>query len=164
MRTLAFTELYRNNHIILPKQDELKIAESIAWRIVPYFPRRGRMAWYRLKTPVASLTAEGRLLSGVKLKGLGAYNPPVEGRGRDAILDSFAQDPVQPTTLPLSSFATYPHLGFDVKGELTVSLGATAPVGGIVVERATREYLTAQRLIERGSHRLSLISSSTIQN
>ncbi len=163
MRTLAFTELYRNNHIILPKQDELKIAESIAWRIVPYFPRRGRMAWYRLKTPVASLTAEGRLLS-CKTERTWCLQSTGGGSWARRNSRSFAQDPVQPTTLPLSSFATYPHLGFDVKGELTVSLGATAPVGGIVVERATREYLTAQRLIERGSHRLSLISSSTIQN
>lgn len=120
------------------------------WRRTPEFPRRGRVARALLKQPARVHRQSNRHLGVAKLKGVGVYDPASLGKYRDRILEAFSDEPQPPTTKPLDSFATYPHVGIDKSGEYAIVYGAVAPIGGIVFERALREYRNAQVLHEHG--------------
>jgi hypothetical protein len=127
-----------------------RLLDFASWRRTPEFVRRGRVARGVLEAP-ACLTADPSYrLRAAKLKGVGVYDPASLGRYRDRILDSFSDNPLPPTTIPLHSFTSYPHVGFTAQGQYTVAYGAVAPVGGIVHERAVREYNNARVLLARG--------------
>jgi hypothetical protein len=126
---------------------EMDTLESfVSWKATPHFPRRGRMAWHVFSEKPTDLIHINRRFAAAKIKGVGVYNPPDEAGNRDPIYSSTTQAPLPPTTTPLKSFATYPHLGFEDTGDFAVVFGATAPIGGITVERALREFNTAAHL------------------
>jgi hypothetical protein len=127
--------------------DEMdKLELFVSWTLTPHFPRRGRMAWHAFSKTPTDLVWPNRRFAAAKIKGVGVYNPPDEAGNRDPIYSSTTQEPLPPTTTPLTSFATYPHLGFHDNGDFAVVLGATAPIGGITVQRALREFNMAAHL------------------
>lgn len=150
VRELGFSITHNNENLTISAEDRDALLKIIGWNTTPEFPRRGRMAWHVLSRPIQPQLSDPHLLRAVKIKGVGAYNPPGEGTGRDPILDRYSNAPRQPTSQPLSSFATYPHLGFDAAGEFCIAFGDTAPVGGILHARALKEYLAAEHLNRLG--------------
>lgn len=150
MNSIDFEITHNNPDCGLQKADAEKILSYVSWKEKPIFPRRGRMAWHVLQTPLTHIGLAQQTLRAAKIKGVGAFNPPEEATGRDPILASSSYEPIPPTTEPLESFATYPHLGFCSDGNIEVVFGDTAPIGGILHERAVREFETAKRLSECG--------------
>lgn len=124
-----------------------KIIDIVSWKETPYFPHRGRMAWNILDTPVQIKDNPVYSLKAIKIKGVGVYNPQSDAKNRDPIFEKTMSKPLPPTTQPLESFVSYPHLGFTDNGEFKVAYGSVAPIGGIVHDRAIKEYQTAQHLI-----------------
>jgi len=122
-----------------------------SWQQVPKFPRRGRVALHILEKPISVTSAPECKLKAAKLKGVGAWNPKTSaGRYRDPLLASPIEEPIPPTTQPLDSFVTYPHLGLTKDNDYTFVYGDLAPVGGILHERALLEYQNAKTLLEKG--------------
>jgi len=148
--------------VITHRFDDVNISERefdilldiVSWKRTPKFPRRGRMAWHILDEPASVPAFPDLQLRAAKIKGIGAYNPPDDGRYRDPLLDYFIDAPIQPTTEPLDSFVTYPHVGIDKEGEFMWAYGSISPVGGIVHDRALREFQMAKILVE---HRVPTI-------
>nr|VFK30768.1 MAG: hypothetical protein BECKMB1821I_GA0114274_10185 [Candidatus Kentron sp. MB]VFK75226.1 MAG: hypothetical protein BECKMB1821H_GA0114242_10185 [Candidatus Kentron sp. MB] len=126
-----------------------RLIAAATWRTQPQFLRRGRVARHLLQEPASSKRDPEHRLTVAKLKGVGVYDPAALGKYRDRILGEFSDEPLPPTTQPLDSFATYPHMGIDSQGEYALVYGAVAPIGGIVHERALREYRNAKILHER---------------
>jgi len=127
-----------------------RLIAAASWRTQPEFLRRGRVARHILQEPAHLKKHPEQALTVAKLKGVGVYDPAALGKYRDRILGEFSDEPLPPTTIPLDSFATYPHMGINKQGEYALVYGAVAPVGGIIYERALREYRNAKTLYEHG--------------
>jgi len=108
------------------------------------------VARHLLEEPASPVTMPERKLGVAKLKGVGVYDPASMGRYRDRILDAFSDEPKPPTTKSLHSFATYPHVGISKDGDFIFAYGGVAPVGGILHDRALREFRMARTLYENG--------------
>ncbi|MEN8219987.1 MAG: SET domain-containing protein [Pseudomonadota bacterium] len=121
---------------------------AASWKQTPTFLRRGRVARQILKQPAILKDQPERQLTVAKLKGVGVYDPASLGHYRDRILGNYSDEPQPPTTKPLESFVTYPHVGINKEGEYALVYGALAPIGGIVYERGLNEYRNAQTLYE----------------
>nr|VFJ48426.1 MAG: hypothetical protein BECKFM1743C_GA0114222_100597 [Candidatus Kentron sp. FM]VFJ50130.1 MAG: hypothetical protein BECKFM1743A_GA0114220_100806 [Candidatus Kentron sp. FM]VFK08087.1 MAG: hypothetical protein BECKFM1743B_GA0114221_100597 [Candidatus Kentron sp. FM] len=148
-RTLAYELTHRYDGVTISDAEFDRLLGAASWRTQPEFLRRGRVARHVLQDPARLENGpEERRLTVAKLKGVGVYDPAALGKYRDRILGEFSDEPLPPTTRPLDSFATYPHMGIDGQGEYTLAYGAVAPVGGIVYERALREYRNARTLYE----------------
>jgi hypothetical protein len=125
-----------------------RVLSAASWQTKPKFLRRGRVARHLLQEPASLKKNPERQLTVAKLKGIGVYDPAKFGKYRDHILGEFSDEPLQPTTKPLDEFAVYPHVGINNLGEFAIVYGAVAPIGGIVYERALREYRNAMTLYE----------------
>ncbi|VFN02701.1 MAG: hypothetical protein BECKG1743D_GA0114223_106222 [Candidatus Kentron sp. G] len=147
-RTLEYELTHRYDGVTISNAEFDRLLGAASWRTQPEFPRRGRVARHVLQDPARLGNDPERRLTVAKLKGVGVYDPAALGKYRDRILGEFSDEPLPPTTRPLDSFATYPHVGIDGQGEYTLAYGAVAPVGGIVYERALREYRNAKTLHE----------------
>lgn len=144
---LAYSIVRQNRTLNIPSHELDVLLATLSWRKSPHFPRRGRMAWHVLNQPVYSNYPDKRCFRAVKLKGVGAYNPSEPGaEHRDKLFDQFSDKPIKPTTVPLESFVTYPHLGVRENGDFFTAFGSMAPVGGIVLDRAICEYEKAEHL------------------
>ncbi|GIF39291.1 hypothetical protein Axi01nite_36020 [Actinoplanes xinjiangensis] len=136
------------NAVHLSEFDERVIDDYVSWRTAPIFPRRGRMAWHILERPTGC--SSGQVYEAAKIKGVGVFDPEDETRGRDPITSGTFSSATPPTTQPLTSFMTYPHLGFRPDGRFAVVHGAAAPVGGITLSKARREFDAAHALLNAG--------------
>ena len=146
---LGYTITHRFDGLDISSEVFEELIALASWAKTPTFYKRGRMAMHTLDVPVSPLTRPDIRLRAVKMKGVGAYNPPTAGsRFRDKLLDDFSEEPIPPTTKPLTSFVTYPHFGIDAQGEYMFAYGALAPVGGILYNRALLEYRNAKILLE----------------
>ncbi|GEM_PF-1632148 len=146
---LGYTITHRFDGLDLSEEVFEQIIELATWSRTPTFYKRGRMAMHVLDEAVSPLSKPSIRLRAVKMKGVGAYNPPTTGsRFRDKLLDDYSDAPIPPTTLPLTSFVTYPHFGIDGDGEYMLAYSALAPVGGILHSRALLEYRNAKILLE----------------
>lgn len=145
---LQSTITHRFRALELPEALFQTIVDQARWVTTPTFKKRGRMALFTLDEPISPTGRPDIRLRAVKMKGVGAYNPPAPGsRFRDKLLDDYSDEPVPPTTLPLTSFVTYPHFGIDREGEFMFAYSALAPVGGILHSRALLEYRNAETLL-----------------
>ena len=147
---LRFEITHRYEGIDISDAEFQRLLDAATWKTQPVFLRRGRVARHLLSEPASLAADPHRILDVAKLKGVGVYDPASMGRYRDKILDSFSDEPLPPTTKPLESFATYPHVGISKEGDFCFAYGGMAPVGGILHERALREFRTAQILHEHG--------------
>lgn len=138
-----------NENIYLEKDELLNLTNLISWKNIPSFPSRGRMAWYIFKKEPVLLDGRNISLKAAKIKGVGGFNPLSCAKNRDPISNHQSDNPFQPTTEPLLSFSSYPHIGFTQDGDFTIVNGATAPIGGILHERAFNEYICAKHLYEK---------------
>lgn len=131
----------------LSEKEFNKLTDIVSWKQVPSFPQRGRMAWHVFQEQPLLLDGSAKSLKAAKIKGVGGFNPHTEAHNRDPIYHKTTSEPFQPTLQPLSSFATYPHLGFREDGEYDIVYGSVAPIGGILHERAVAEYRCALHLL-----------------
>lgn len=124
------------------------LLDAVAWRKTPRFIARGRASREILATPAFVTKRPEQKLGFAKIKGIGVYDPAKFGKHRDKILGEHSDEPRPPTNIPLGWSSTYPHIGFDARGEYTIAYGKPAPVGGIAHSRALLEYRNAQLLLE----------------
>ncbi len=148
---LGITATHRFEGLDMAEETFQRILRIASWAETPTFYKRGRMAMHTLEEPVSPLKDASIRLRAVKMKGVGAYNPPSpSSRFRDQLLDEYSDAPIPPTTVPLTSFVTYPHFGIDSSGEYMFAYGSLAPVGGILHDRALLEFRNASILLEHG--------------
>lgn len=150
MKQLNYEITHRYEGVNISDAEFDRLISAAVWKTRPVFLRRGRVARHLLEEPATLVSGSSRQLGVAKLKGVGVYDPAALGRYRDKILDSFSDEPQQPTTKPLDSFASYPHVGIGKDGSFCFAYGGVAPVGGILHERALREFNTARILHEHG--------------
>lgn len=106
-----------------------KLEKVVEWAQEPVFSRIGRSALYIFKEPIY-LPSIGHSIGAAKVKGVGAK--------------THLGNSIQPTSIPLHN--KNPHLGF--KGdEFRRAFTTPAPIGGITLERAEREFQVAKGLI-----------------
>jgi len=147
-KELSIEITHKFEHTTISDGELDEIFDYVAWKKKPYFPYRGRVAWYIFKNDVElRLNGYSAPLKAAKIKGIGGYNPPNDAKNRDPIFNTTTLEPFQPTSLPLDSFASYPHIGFDTDGEFTFVYGKLAPIGGILHSRAIAEYECALHLL-----------------
>lgn len=144
-KTLKLEITHLNGQVLMAEQEFKTLMDVIQWKQVPYFPSRGRLAWYNFSTP-PNVSGYNYNLISAKIKGVGGFNPVSEAKNRDSIYDVQSSLPFQPTDKPLESFVTYPHLGFDTEGRFQVTFGDVAPIGGILHSKAVNEYSAALHL------------------
>ncbi|MGB1014150.1 MAG: SET domain-containing protein [Nannocystaceae bacterium] len=148
---LNYTITHRFEALDLSEEEFARIIALATWQKTPKFYKRGRMALHTLDRVVSPTKDSAVHLRAVKMKGVGAYNPPAVGsRFRDPLLDHYTEEPIPPTTKPLTSFVTYPHFGVGRDGEYMFAYSDLAPVGGILLDRALLEYRNAKTLLEHG--------------
>lgn len=132
-------------------QGELKRLLDIAsWNgATPTFTRRGRGSWEALLSPVTLKAGLGTRYHAAKLKGVGLWNPVLPGDSAysNKLHDGAGDEPVPPLTDLLEYLVTYPHFGISREGEYCYAYSSASPIGGIVHERAHREYWAAERLV-----------------
>lgn len=138
---------HRFDGVDISEREFDRLLEAATWKRPPEFVRRGRVARRDLDPPATVRADPAHVLRVAKLKGVGVYDPASLGQYRDRILESFSDLPRPPTTIPLQTFVSYPHVGFTDGGDYTIAYGAVAPIGGIVHGRAVREYESAARLL-----------------
>lgn len=147
---LRVTLIRKFPKIDLSEKELGTLEDFVSWRRVPVFPRRGRLAWHLFGDPPKRRDDPSVQYQAAKIKGVGVYNPPEGLRGRDPVFKETLTEPRPPTTEPLSSFVTYPHLGFASDTSFMAAYGDVAPVGGITVDKALREYEAAEHLYAAG--------------
>jgi hypothetical protein len=135
-------------------EDEVRRLLNIAsWNgAVPHFNRRGRGSWEMLSAPVALKDDPSRTYHAAKLKGVGLWNPVMPGDAEysNKLHDDAGNDPVPPLTDLLEYLVTYPHFGVSAEGEYKFAYSSPSPIGGIVHERAHREFWSSERLVKAG--------------
>lgn len=148
---LKFDITHKDNNVVLSGPDKEKLHSTLSWLTTPNFPHRGRMAWQRLLSPI-QLKVGNRIIEyrSIKIKGVGAFNPPSDAKFRDPIYEKVLDKPVKPTNKPLTSFVSYPHFGFTDQGKFKVAFGDVAPIGGIIHRKAVKEFVNASHLVENG--------------
>lgn len=119
---------------------------------VPTFTRRGRGSWESLNEPIALKDDPSVTFHAAKLKGVGLWNPilPGDAEYSNKLHDDAGNDPVPPLTDLLEYLVTYPHFGISNEGEYKYAYSSPSPIGGIVHERAHREFWSAERLVRHG--------------
>lgn len=139
---------HRFEKVSLSDEEFTQILDIVSWKQTPIFPRRGRMAWQVFEQPPILMDGHQRSLAAAKIKGVGVYNPSVDAKYRDPVYHIASERPFQPTNQPLLSFSTYPHFGINDKCEFGFTFGKTAPIGGILHDKAICEYNCALHLLK----------------
>lgn len=147
---LGYTVTHCYDGVDISDREFQHILDLASWKQMPRFSVRGRSAWHILREGVVLKSVPDRRFAAAKLKGVGVWNPEAGARNRDSLMVPMSDIPSPPTTIPLESFATYPHFGLTREGEYSIVFGKVAPVGGILHERAALEYDNAKRLTEAG--------------
>ena len=117
-------------------QDNVEVQQIdryVCWQVQPIFRRIGRSAFLVLKTPI-EVPAFGISIRAFKLKGVGART------NADVLM--------KPTIEPVRN--SNPHLGFNDRGDFIAITGDTAPLGGITLDRALREFEVSKCLLANG--------------
>ncbi len=125
-----------------------RILDIVSWKQQPVFPRPGRMAWRIFDQKPELTDGHVRSMEAAKMKGVGIYNPSIDGKHRAPIYHSTSDQPFQPSNQPLLNFITYPHFGINNEGEYGFAFGKPSPIGGIEYERALNEYNCAVNLLK----------------
>lgn len=109
--------------------------DYVSWKLVPKFNRLGRSAWLPLETPIVVSTHKQQIeIHALKIKGVG--------------LCDHKGDIIPPTIQPY--YRANPHLGITAEGKFIPLASPPAPLGGITIERARREYHITCNLLESG--------------
>src|SRR5579863_5365039 len=95
--------------ITISDKELSRLEAYVAWREMPIFPRRGRLAWHAFDDLPRRCNDPSAEYQAAKIKGVGVYNPPEDSPGRDPVFKEILAEPRPPTTEPLLSFASYPH-------------------------------------------------------
>ena len=148
-QSLNYSTTHQYGGFDISDREMKRLLDIASWNgAVPTFARRGRGAWETLKERVA-LNADPTLgFYAAKLKGVGLWNPtaPGESAYSNRLHDRDGDEPVPPLTDLLEYLVTYPHFGISDNGEYKFAYSSPSPVGGIVHNRAHREYWAAERL------------------
>lgn len=126
-KTLSFDVVMTSEWLQGRRRLSDRLDDLVAWNEVPEFPKIGRCAY--LKEKVRFNGQEENML--IKLKGVGYKSH----------LNKIAQ---------AENRAVYnrnPHLGIDNRGSFFHVCSEPAPVGGLCLNRAVKEYQVAQQLI-----------------
>ena len=130
-----------------------RLLDIASWNgAIPSFARRGRGAWEVLGEVVTLKADPAVTFHAAKLKGVGLWNPdqPGDSAFSNTLHHEDGEEPVPPLTDVLEYLVTYPHFGISNDGEYKFAYSSASPIGGIVHERAHREYWAAERLIAHG--------------
>lgn len=149
------------NTRITHRYDDIDISDAGFKRLIdiaswngatPTFTRRGRGSWERLEAPISLRSDPSRRYYAAKMKGVGLWNPTMPGDAAysNKLHDGAGEQPVPPLTDLLEYLVTYPHFGIANDGEYRFAYSSASPIGGIVHERAHREYWAAERLVAHG--------------
>ncbi|MCA1241101.1 hypothetical protein LC092_01485 [Stappia stellulata] len=150
---LNYTVTHSFDGLDISDAERRRLLDIASWNgHVPTFTRRGRGAWEQLHEPVALKSDPSVTFHAAKLKGVGLWNPilPGDAEYSNKLHDDASNDPVPPLTDLLEYLVTYPHFGISNEGEYKYAYSSPSPIGGIVHERAHREFWSSQRLIEHG--------------
>ncbi len=112
--------------------DLSRIEQIVQWQRTPDFKSVGRSAFLEAIHPTRY--APNYYIRAYKIKGVGALTH--EGKV------------IRPTRFPVRN--SNPHLGFSPSGEFGPVESPSAPMGGILFERALQEYNTALSLLASG--------------
>ena len=147
-RKIKFKITHQFENIDISNQDYKQLLATLGWEVVPPFKQPGRTAWYVLKEEAY---VNDQPLKAAKMKGVGFWNPRPNGKIHSGVLANLnSEEPTPPTQDTLESMLTFPHIGFNKKGEYMIAYSAAAPIGGILHERAILEYNSAKILLEHG--------------
>lgn len=150
---LGYEITHQFDGLDISEAETRRLLDIASWNgVVPHFNRRGRGAWELLTAPVALKDDPTRRFHAAKLKGVGLWNPVLPGDAEfsNKLHDDAGQEPVPPLTDLLEYLVTYPHFGISNEGEYKYAYSSPSPIGGIVHERAHREFWSAERLIRAG--------------
>ncbi|TVR10830.1 MAG: SET domain-containing protein [Salinarimonadaceae bacterium] len=150
---LNYTITHAYDGLAISPEEGRRLFDIASWNgLTPTFTRRGRGAWELLAEPAAIARDPAVTFHAAKLKGVGLWNPrrPDDSAFSNKLHDLDGDAPVPPLTDVLEYLVTYPHFGIGEDGEYKFAYSSASPVGGIVHERAHREYWAAERLIEFG--------------
>ena len=114
------------------RNEILNVEKLIEWDGTPFFSRIARSAINVFNQPI-TLSSTGRTIKAAKIKGVGAK--------------THTGQIIQPTTTALHN--NNPHLGF-AGDKFKEVYTKPAPIGGITLERAKREFEVAKALNEKG--------------
>jgi hypothetical protein len=112
------------------KAELYAVEKVVGWNEDPVFSRIGRSALHIFQKPIY-ISSVGHYIRAAKIKGVGAKTH----------LDQI----IQPTSIPLHN--KNPHLGFK-DNKFCPVFTAPAPIGGITLDRARREFQVSKGLVE----------------
>jgi hypothetical protein len=150
---LNYTVTHFYDGLTISEREVRRLLDIASWNgAVPNFTRRGRGSWESLNEDVTLKATPSLHFHAVKMKGIGLWNPTLPGDSAysNKLHDGTGDEPVPPLTDVLEYLVTYPHFGIGHDGEYKYAYSSRSPIGGIVHERAHREFWSAQRLIEHG--------------
>jgi len=150
---LSFTITHQYDGLEISEAEIKRLFDIASWNgCVPTFTRRGRGAWETLEPDVGLKANPAVRFHAAKLKGVGLWNPsrPGDSAFSNKLHDGDGEEPVPPLTDLLEYLVTYPHFGIGKDGEYRYAYSSPSPIGGIVHERAHREFWVAERLIAHG--------------
>ena len=150
---LNYTITHQFDGLDISDAEFRRLLDISSWNgVVPTFTRRGRGAWEQLNETVRLKANPDVTFCAAKLKGVGLWNPilPGDAEYSNKLHDDMSQDPVPPLTDLLEYLVTYPHFGISNEAEYKYAYSSPSPIGGIVHERAHREFWSSQRLVEHG--------------
>jgi len=110
------------------------LLDIVEWRETPRFWPEGRSSWVELEEPRGTTSPVLPTIRGLKLKGVGL------GDAESAVPPSAAQ----------AYHHENPHIGITNDGDFVVVEAEPAPLGGIFLDRAEREFRNAALLLECG--------------
>lgn len=150
-KKVSFKITHQFQDVNISEADVKKILAFLGWEETPPFQQSGRTAWHILEKDATTPKNDKLSLSAAKIKGVGFWNPPKEGKTYSGVLANLhSAVPTKPTTKALDSMLTFPHIGFTKDGEYVIAFSKAAPLGGILHERALLEYESAEILLENG--------------
>jgi len=148
---LNFQITHQFDDVEISLKDYQKILSFLNWKQIPPFRQPGRTAWYVLEENAFVNSKTDSSFKAAKIKGVGFWNPRPSGKIYSGVLANlYSEQPTIPTTEVLDSMLTFPHIGFNKKGEYMIAYSSPAPVGGILHERALLEYESARILLQNG--------------
>lgn len=135
----------QNNKVEISKRDLREILSVVKWlNKTPNFYYPGRVAWLLLKDAV---NYEDRKYTGVKLKGVGIWNPEHLNKHDNVKGERYFELPERPQIFAYNYTKTVPHFGINLDGTFCIKYGEATPFGGLYLDKAYNEYNNALLLL-----------------
>ncbi len=117
---------------------------------IPTFKTPGRVAWEPIREKVVLKSNPDYRFLIAKMKGVGGYNPPDKSEYNEGISGNNGYAPFKPTMDEFRPELPYEHIGFTDNGDYKFAYSKPAPLGGILHERAVREFNIGKAMMKAG--------------